>query len=126
MRGKDAPMPQPAQTPQWHEPLYRPPAAAAAPAAAAVAAPMMPPMAPIHEGFDSRGEQSVTASIVGTADELSVLEPGFILPAAEAIVEGYYPSSDYEEKGKREDAIPASLVPTDTDQTQGTTLRLES
>lgn len=92
------------------EPIYPPVAAAAA----ASPAPLMPAMMPIHEGLDSRGEQSVTASLIGTADEPSVLEAGLVLPAAEAFIEGYY-NQEYEEKLKRDDAIPASLVPTDAD-----------
>jgi hypothetical protein len=77
--------------------------------------PLMPVMTPIQEGTDSSSrQQSVTASFVGTADETSVLEAGVVLPAAEAFVEGYY-QNDFDEKLKRDDAIPASLVPTDTD-----------
>mmetsp|Transcript_3385 Transcript_3385/g.6702 ORF Transcript_3385/g.6702 Transcript_3385/m.6702 type:complete len:1454 (-) Transcript_3385:94-4455(-) len=83
-------------------------------AAAASTTPLMPAMAPIHEALDSGREQSVTASLIGTADEPSVLEAGIVLPAAEAYIEGYY-DREFEEKLKGEDAIPASLVPTDTD-----------
>ena len=87
--------------------------AAATPfAAAASPAPLMPAMSTIQEA--TAREQSVMASFVGTADEPSVLEAGMVLPAAEAFIEGYY-SSEYDEKLKRDDAIPASLVPTDTD-----------
>lgn len=93
------------------EPIYPVPPVAAA---AAAAAPLMPAMTPIQEALDSRGEQSVTASLIGTADEPSVLEAGLVLPAAEAFIEGYY-NQEYEEKLKRDDAIPASLVPTDAD-----------
>ena len=95
------------------EPIYPIPPVAAA-AAAASATPALPSMVPIQEALDSRGEQSVTASLIGTADEPSVLEAGMVLPAAEAFIEGYY-NQEYEEKLKRDDAIPASLVPTDTD-----------
>lgn len=93
------------------EPYYPTPPVAAA-AAAASTSPLMPAMVPIHEALESR-EQSVTASFVGTADD-DILEAGVVLPAAEAFIEGYY-SSEYEEKLKRDDAIPASLVPTDAD-----------
>ena len=83
-------------------------------AAAAASTPLMPAMTPIQEALDSGREQSVTASLIGTADEPSVLEAGMVLPAAEAFIEGYY-DREFDEKLKRDDAIPASLVPTDTD-----------
>jgi hypothetical protein len=88
---------------------------AASAEAANFSTPLMPVMTPIQEGTDSSSrQQSVTASFVGTADETSVLEAGVVLPAAEAFIEGYY-QNDFDEKLKRDDAIPASLVPTDTD-----------
>jgi hypothetical protein len=68
------------------EPIYPVPPAAAAGGGAA-AAPMMPAMTPIHESLDSRGEQSVTASLIGTVDEPSVLAAGSVLPAAVAFIE---------------------------------------
>jgi hypothetical protein len=91
--------------------MTSPYAAASPPYAAAAAVPASLLASPPAAAAATR-EESVTASFVGTAD--GVLEAGIVLPAAEAFIEGYY-NSDWDEKLKRDDAIPASLVPTDTD-----------